>query len=139
MKSARRRSRELAVQALYAWQVGGGEVKELMAHAAESPDFEKADGEYFRELLTGALRDAVALQAAIAPHLNRPWESLSPVERSILMMAAYELTHFLEVPYRAVINEAIEIAKSFGGNEGYKFVNGVLDRLGRVIRPDARA
>jgi N utilization substance protein B len=85
------------------------------------------------------MREAPGLQQAIVPHLDRPWDSLSPVERSILLLAAYELRFIPEVPYRAVINEAVEIAKSFGGTDGYKFVNGVLDRLGRELRPEGAA
>jgi N utilization substance protein B len=137
MKSSRRRARELAVQGLYAWQLGGAPLEELVAHAAEAKDFDKADGDFFRALLAGAIREAAVLQEAIAPHLDRPWGSLSPVERAILMLASYELRFVPEVPYRAVINEAIEIAKSFGGTDGYKFVNGVLDKLGRSLRSES--
>jgi N utilization substance protein B len=134
MKSLRRRSREFAVQALYAWQLGGAKVDDLIAHAAEGRGFDKADADFFRALVAGSIREAPGLQEAIAPHLDRPWPSLSPVERSILLLAAYELRFVPEVPYRAVINEAVEIAKSFGGTDGYKFVNGVLDRFGKTLR-----
>jgi N utilization substance protein B len=134
MKSSRRRSREFAVQALYAWQLGGAPFEQLVAHAAEGRDFDKADADFFRALVAGVIREAATLQEAIAPNLDRPWESLSPVERSILLMASYELRFVPEVPYRAVINEAVEIAKSFGGTDGHKFVNGVLDRLGKSLR-----
>jgi N utilization substance protein B len=139
MKSSRRRSRELALQALYAWQLGGASYEQLSAHAAEAKDFDKADAGFFSALLSGSMREAPGLQQAIVPHLDRPWDSLSPVERSILLLAAYELRFIPEVPYRAVINEAVEIAKSFGGTDGYKFVNGVLDRLGRELRPEGAA
>jgi N utilization substance protein B len=135
MKSARRRSRELALQALYAWQLGGGTFQELAANAADSPDFAKADEELFQSLLAGALRESDSLRADIAPQLDRAWGGLSPVERGILILAAYELKFVPEVPMRVVINEAVEIAKSFGGTDGYKYVNGVLDKLGRAMRP----
>jgi transcription antitermination protein NusB len=135
MKSSRRRSRELAVQALYAWQLGGARFEELAAHAAESSDFDKADETFFRTLLSGVLREAETLRAAIGPQLDRKWEQLSPVERGILMLAAYELQFVPEVPLRVAINEAVEIAKSFGGTDGFKYVNGVLDRLGKALRP----
>jgi len=135
MKSPRRRSRELALQALYAWQLGGAPFEDLAAHAAECGDFDKADEAFFRILLSGALREAAGLRQAIGPQLDRPWDELSPVERGILMLAAYELKFVPEVPFRVVVNEAVEIAKSFGGTDGYKYVNGVLDRLGRQLRP----
>jgi N utilization substance protein B len=135
MKSSRRRSRELALQAIYAWQLGGAPLEELAAHAAESKDFDKADEPYFRSLLSGAIREAAGLREAIAPQLDRPWDELSPVERGILMLAAYELKFLPDVPFRVAINEAVEIAKSFGGTDGYKYVNGVLDRLGKALRP----
>jgi transcription antitermination protein NusB len=135
MKSARRRSRELALQALYAWQLGGGTYNELAAHAAESGEFAKADEALFRSLVSGTLQQADTLRASIEPQLDRAWTELSPVERGILLMAAYELTFSAEVPFRVVINEAVEIAKSFGGTDGYKYVNGVLDRLGKALRP----
>jgi len=135
MKSSRRRSRELALQALYAWQLGGAPIEELVAHAAESDDFEEADEPFFHMLLSGALREAVDLRQTIGPQLDRPWDELSPVERGILMLAAYELKFVTEVPFRVVVNEAVEIAKSFGGSDGYKYVNAVLDRLARELRP----
>jgi N utilization substance protein B len=135
MKTSRRRSRELAMQALYAWQLGGASTDDLIDHARESKDFGKADAEYFHALLTGTVREAAALQQDIEQHLDRSFASLSPVERGVLLIAAYELRFVPEVPYRAVINEAIEMAKSFGGTDGYKFVNGVLDRLGKALRP----
>ena len=135
MKSSRRRSREFALQALYAWQLGGASFDSLAALAAESEDFSQADEAFFRVLLGGTLREADALRGAIGPHLDRPWEEVSPVERSILMLAAYELKYVPEVPFRVVVNEAVEIAKAFGGTDGFKYVNGVLDRLGRALRP----
>jgi N utilization substance protein B len=127
------------MQALYAWQLGGASTGDLIDHARESKDFGKADAEYFNLLLTGAVREAATLQQDIEQHLDRSFASLSPVERGVLLLAAYELRFVPEVPYRAVINEAIEMAKSFGGTDGYKFVNGVLDRLGKALRPQEAA
>lgn len=135
MKSPRRRARELAVQELYAWQMGGAALEALAAHAAEQSEYGKADAPYFRQLIAGVLGEAAELRGALEPLLDRAWHELSPVERAILMLAAYELKHVPEVPFRVVFNEAIELAKSFGGSEGYKFVNGVLDRVARQIRP----
>ena len=135
MRSSRRRSRELALQELYAWQLGGASLEALSAHAAESSEYAKADEPFFRKLLSGVLGEAAELRGTLEPRLDRPWDELSPVERAILMLAAYELRYLPEVPFRVVVNEAIELAKSFGGTEGYKFVNGVLDRVAKQIRP----
>src|SRR6185503_509720 len=113
----------------------GGTYQELAAHAAESDDFTKADEPMFRALVSGVLRESESLREAITPSLDRAWSGLSPVERGILLLAAYELKFAPEVPFRVVINEAVEIAKDFGGTDGYKYVNGVLDRLGTAESP----
>ena len=134
-RSARRRSREFAVQALYAWQLADTPVRDLIAQAAEMEEYAKADEACFKRLLGGTVSEAPALREAIAPHIDRAWTELSPVERSILLLAAYELKESQEVPFRVVINEAVEIAKSFGGTDGHRYVNGVLDKLARVLRP----
>jgi N utilization substance protein B len=138
MKSARRRSRELALQGLYAWQLGGEGATELAAQLAESQGFDKADAKYFERLLQGTIEEATALERLIEPNLDRKLKELSPVERGILLMAAFELRNAPEVPYKVVINEAVELAKSFGGTDGYKYVNGVLDKLGTQLRPGER-
>ena len=134
-RSARRRSREFAVQALYAWQLADTPLRDLIAQTSEMEEYTKADEACFKRLLGGAIREAPALREAIGPHIDRPWAELSPVERSILLLAAYELKESQEVPFRVVINEAVEIAKSFGGTDGHRYVNGVLDKLARVLRP----
>ena len=138
MKSARRRSRELALQGLYAWQLSGEGAADLQSQLAESKGFGRADAEYFARLLQGTIEDAAALERLIAPVLDRPLKELSPVERGILLLAAFELKHAPEIPYKVVINEAIELAKSFGGTDGHKYVNGVLDKLVSSLRPDER-
>jgi N utilization substance protein B len=135
-KSARRRAREFAVQGLYQWQVGGQDGAAIEAHAADVAGFDKADGELYRTLLETTIANGPALQAALAPYIDREWNEVSPVERSILLLAACELRHCQETPYRVVINEAIELAKSYGGTDGHKFVNGVLDKLATTLRPD---
>ena len=135
MKSARRRSREFALQALYAWQIAHSPVAEIVAQMEETRDFDKADRVYFLTLLAGAVNEAAELELLIAPALDRRIEELSPVERGILMLAAHELRNCPEVPYKVVINEAVELAKSFGGTDGYKYVNGVLDKLAKSLRP----
>jgi len=138
MKSARRRSRELALQALYAWQIAGESAAGLQTQAAQSKEFAKADSKYFVRLLEGTIEEAAALERLIAPALDRKAKELSPVERGILLLAAFELKNAPDIPYRVVINEAIELAKEFGGTDGHKYVNGVLDKLVAGLRPDER-
>ena len=139
MKSARRRSREFALQAIYAWQMSGATYPDLMLQLAGAKGFDKADEAYLRALVTGVIGEGEALREAIEPHLDRPWASLSPVERGILLIAGYELRFTPEVPYRVIINEAVEIAKVYGGTDGHKYVNGVLDRAARTVRPEEAA
>ena len=136
MKSARRRSRELALQALYAWQLSGEDAAGLQTQLAESKEFGKADSKYFARLLRGTIEEAGALERVIEPTLDRKLKELSPVERGILLLAAFELKHAPDIPYRVVINEAIELAKEFGGTDGHKYVNGVLDKVAAALRPD---
>lgn len=133
-KSTRRRSRELALQGLYQWQLAGKDPGMIAAELAETDDFAKSDVAYFRALLNGAIAGAPTLEAQITPYLDRPFVELSPIERGILLLSGYELQHELEVPYRVVINEAIELAKVFGGTDGHKYVNGVLDKLAAQLR-----
>jgi transcription antitermination protein NusB len=133
-KSSRRRSRELALQGLYQWLLAGTDATVIAAGLAESDDFAKSDAAYFRTLLNGAIDNAPALEAEFAPLLDRAVRELSPVERGILLLAGYELMRELEVPYRVVINEAVELAKVFGGTDGHKYVNGVLDKLAGQFR-----
>ena len=138
MKSARRRSRELALQGLYAWQLSGEGAPGLQTQLAQSKDFGKADPKYFARLLEGTIEDAGALERLIAPALDRKPKELSPVERGILLLAAFELKHAPDIPYKVVINEAVELAKEFGGTDGHKYVNGVLDKLAAKLRPGER-
>ena len=142
-KSARRRSREFALQGLYEWLLsrdpGNENAGAIDAHIRETPGFEKADAEHYVALLHGAIREATTLRAAITPHLDRPIGELSPVEHAVLLIGAYEMAHHVEIPYRVVLNEAVEVAKSFGGTDGFKYVNGVLDKLGADLRPDESA
>jgi N utilization substance protein B len=139
MKSARRRAREYALQGLYQWQLAGQSTGEIRRQLAEDQHFTKADAEFFAQLLNGTIAEAEALKSAIAPVLDRRVDALSPVERGILLLAAWELKHSPETPFRVVINEAVELAKAFGGTDGHKYVNGVLDKIVRVLRPDELA
>jgi N utilization substance protein B len=139
-RSARRRARELAVQGLYQWLVGGQDAAAIEGHLAESRgrDLDEiaasTDMPHYRELLNGAIDGAEVLRADFAPYLDRGVEALSPVEHGILLLATYELKHRTEIPYRVIINEAVELAKSFGGTEGFKYVNGVLDKVAAQLR-----
>lgn len=133
-KTSRRRARAFALQGLYQWQLAKSDPDTIAKQLAEAQGFEKLDAAYFNALLSGTVRDASALERELAPCLDRPFDALSPVERGILLLAAYEFRHQLEVPYRVVINEAVELAKEYGGTDGYKFVNGVLDRLAPRMR-----
>lgn len=142
-RSARRRARELALQGVYAWLVRGGEslsdAGEIEAHMRDEDEFDQADAVWFKTLLHGAMREAPALRLKFAPFVDRPVAELSPIEHGILLIGSYELIHHIEVPYRVTINEAVELAKSFGGTDGFKFVNGVLDKLAAEVRsPETR-
>ncbi|WP_118179507.1 transcription antitermination factor NusB [Paraburkholderia phosphatilytica] len=136
MKSARRRSRELATQGLYQWLLSGAPGGEIDAQLRGAQGFDKADHEHLNALLHGVIRDVDTLTADLTPCLDRPIDQLSPVERSVLLVAAFELKHHIDIPYRVVINEAVELTKTFGGADGYKYVNGVLDKLSAKLRPD---
>jgi transcription antitermination protein NusB len=134
MKSARRRSRELATQGLYQWLLSGSPAGEIDAQLRGAQGFDKADHEHLDAILHGVIRDSEALSADLTPCLDRPIDQLSPVERAVLLVAAYELKNHVDIPYRVVINEAVELAKTFGGADGYKYVNGVLDKLSAKLR-----
>ncbi|HVP08317.1 MAG TPA: transcription antitermination factor NusB [Burkholderiales bacterium] len=130
--SARRRARAVALQSLYAWKLGGGDV---IAHARSLDGWDDCDQEFAKELVSQVILKCDALEKQIAPHLDRSLASLSPVERVVLLIGAYELAERPETPFKVVLNEAIELGKSYGGTDGYKFVNGVLEKLARELRP----
>ncbi len=134
-RSARRRARELALQGVYEWLVGGQDVAAIESHLMESDGFDKADREHLREVLHGVIGEAEALRAHFTAFIDRRPEHLSPVEHGILLIGTYELLKRPEIPYRVVINEAVELAKSFGGTEGFRYVNGVLDKVAAQLRP----
>ncbi len=133
--AARRRSREVALQGLYQWLISGADGAEIEAHLAEHDGFDKFDRPHFDALLHGGIAEAAALDAALARHVDRRTKDLSPVEHAVLMIGVYELTHCIDIPYRVVINEAVELAKAFGGTDGHKYVNGVLDKCAGDLRP----
>lgn len=134
-RSARRRAREYALQGLYQWLVGGQDAAAIEGHLMQSEGFDKADVAHLREVLHGAIDGAEALRAEFARFIDRDIGELSPVEHAILLIGTYELKHRQEIPYRVVINEAVELAKSFGGTDGFKYVNGVLDKVAAALRP----
>jgi N utilization substance protein B len=134
-KSPRHRAREFAVQGLYQHLLGGSDEAGIRAQAESVPGFDKIDTELYVTLLTETLANIPPLREAIAPHVDRAWEEVSPIERSILLLGTCELRFHPETPYRVIINEAIELAKTYGGTDGHKFVNGVLDKLAPELRP----
>ena len=134
-KSARRRSRELALQGLYEWLISRADVGVVMAHMREQDEHGRCDSAHLDALLQGCISQVAELDGVIAPHLDRGVAQLSPVEHAVLLIGTYELRHCVEVPYRVAINEAVELAKTFGGTDGHKYVNGVLDKAAAALRP----
>ena len=134
-RGSRRRSRELALQSLYQWLLTGHDADVLCKDVAETKEGARADKAHFEALVHGVIENAPALHAGIQPFLDRPAQSLSPIEHALLLIGAFELTQSLDIPYRVVINEAVELAKSYGGTDGHKYVNGVLDKLAAQVRP----
>ncbi len=132
--AARRRAREMALQGVYSWMLSNNDVASIELNLATSNEMGKVDMPYFQELLQGSIRQVTDLDAAIKPYLGRLPEELNPIEKAILRIATYELTQRIDVPYKVVINEAIELAKVFGAEESHKFVNGVLDKAVRTLR-----
>lgn len=133
-KSGRTRAREFALQALYQHLVGGNEAGDIDTFTRDLIGFHKADAVHFDALLHGCLEATVALDALITPHLDRKMAEISPVEHAVLWIGTYEFKNCLDVPWRVVINECIELAKAFGGTDGHKWVNGVLNQLAPQLR-----
>jgi transcription antitermination protein NusB len=133
MKNARRQSRELALQALYAWQISGGDP---VGEARGLEGFDRDEHAFAESLVRGVRDRTEELQGHIVPHLDRELGRLSPIERSILYIGTFELLAHPETPFKVVLNEAIELGKSFGGAQGHRFVNGVLEKIATRLRPD---
>ena len=133
-KSSRRRSREIALQGLYEWLLSGSEPALIEAHMREQDGFDKCDKAHFDMLLHGCIAEAADLDAVLVRHVDRKTSLLSPIEHGVLMIGVYELKHCVDIPYRVAINEAVELAKSFGGTDGHKYVNGVLDKTAADLR-----
>ncbi|KLD65092.1 transcription antitermination factor NusB [Dyella japonica] len=132
--AARSRARRRALQALYAWQIGGSRMNAVIEQFRHEQDMEVADLEYFEDLLNGVERNVKTIDEAIKPYVDRDVEQIDPIERAALRLATYELKYRPDVPYRVIINEAIEVTKRFGADHGHSYVNGVLDKLAGVLR-----
>jgi N utilization substance protein B len=132
---SRRKSRELALKGLYQYLLSPKELRLIVREMADEADFARADETYFRSLLEGVFEQMPELDSRIAQFLDRPIAELSPIEHAILLISAYELIFDVSIPYRVAINEGVELAKSYGGTDGHKYVNGVLDKLAAEARP----
>lgn len=132
--AARREARSLSVQALYQWHMAGQAINEIEAQFRVDNDFAKVDGAYFHEILHGVPANKGEIDGLILPCLDRAMDEVDPVELAVLRLSCYELLKRIDVPYRVVINEGIELAKIFGATDGHKFVNGVLDKLAPTLR-----
>jgi N utilization substance protein B len=135
-RTPRHRAREFALQGLYQWLLNNEDATTVVNHIRAAHGFEKADADHFAVLLYGSIKDSVALREAFTPLIDRGVAELSPIEHAVLLIGAYELKNNLDIPYRVVINEAVELTKSFGGIDGHKYVNGVLDKLAPILRAD---
>lgn len=133
-RSPRHRARELALQGIYQWRITGNDEALIERQMLAEKNLGRYDKELFSGLLRGALERHGELEALLVPHLDRPLDELSPVEFAVLLLGTFELAQQMEVPYKVVINEAVELAKTFGGSDGHKFVNGVLDKLAPQLR-----
>ena len=133
-RTPRHRAREFALQGIYQWLLSNEDSGVIDAHIRQAHGFDKADAAHFDALLHGVIRDVPRLREKISPLIDRPLNQLSPIEHAAMLIGAYELEHHLEIPYKVVINEAVELTKSFGGIDGHKYVNGVLDKLAAQIR-----
>jgi N utilization substance protein B len=133
-RSPRHRARELALQGIYQWRITAGDDAQIEKQIHAEKNLGRYDKELFSRLLRGALSQHAGLETLLAPHLDRPLLELSPVEYAVLLLGTFELSAHPEVPYKVIINEAVELAKTFGGADGHKFVNGVLDKLAPQLR-----
>ncbi len=133
MSRIRSKARFLAVQAIYQWQMTKQDTNEIIDYLYSNTDKEKVDYDYFQILVKGVLTEFSMLDSYILPHIDRSIDSIDPVERAILRLGAYELIVRIEIPFKVVINEAIEMAKVFGAEQGHKFINGALDKLAKDL------
>lgn len=133
-RTPRHRAREFALQGLYQWLLNNEDVRTIETHIRQAHGFDKADAEHFDALLYGTVQQVGELRVGLAPLIDREISALSPVEHAALLIGAFELKNHIEIPYKVVINEAVELTKSFGGIDGHKYVNGVLDKFALGVR-----
>jgi N utilization substance protein B len=136
---ARRRARRAAVQGLYQWQATGQPAEEIVAQFDNDKASSNLDRDYFCRILHGVIINVEPLDEMLTPYLDRPLRQVDPVELAVLRLAAFELSHCEDVPWRVVIDESVELARVFGAEQGYRFVNGVLDKLAPSIRPETKS
>jgi N utilization substance protein B len=134
--SPRRKARELAVQAVYSWQLSQNDISDIEMNFLTENSARRFDIDYFQQLFRGVSSKVSSLDEKISPHVDRPLDDVDHVEKAILRVAVFELTDCQDVPYRVIINEAIELAKSFAADDSHKFVNGVLDKVVKLVRPN---
>ena len=130
----RKKARKLVLQALYQWQITGDSIAQVEAQFRTDNDFDKIDAEYFKSLFQGIPKEVSEVDQLIEPFLDRPLSDVDPVEMNLLRMGTYEFKNRIDVPYRVVINEAVELAKLFGGTDGHKYINSILDKLALRLR-----
>ena len=130
----RRSARKFSVQAVYSWQMAGQPVHEIEAMFRTANDMSQTDTNLFSEILRGVVSKSTELDEAFSPFLDRALDDLDPIERAVLRIGSFELIHRIEVPYRVVINESVELAKIFGATDSHKYVNGILDKLAQRVR-----
>ena len=131
----RRKSRELVLKAVYRGMINASELKQIISDAKEDPEYIKADENYFKHLLEGVTVRVAELDSQISVYIDRKLEELSPVEHAILRISSFELMFDMSIPYRVAINEGVELAKLYGGVDGHKYINGVLDKVAASARP----
>lgn len=132
----RRWARRLCMQALYQWEITHHDIHLIETQFLQDENIGRVDVEYFKALLLGVVDQLEIIQSHIKRYIDRPVAEIDPIEMSVLRMAVYELLHRLDVPYKVILNEALELAKAFGATDGYKFVNGILDKVAREVRRD---
>ena len=126
---ARQKARRLVVQALYSWEIGGIDVSAIESHFLATNDMEKVDTDLFHDILFGVATNRIEIDQTFEPYLDRNREHLDPVSRAVLRLSTFEMLYSIQVPYKVVINEAVNLAKTFGPEDAFKFINGVLDKV----------
>ena len=133
--SMRKKARKYAVQGIYQWHLSNNPIKDIEFQFLETINSKKVDVAYFQEILVNCLTSITEIDELLTPNINRDFKEVNPVELAVLRLACYELKHRIDVPYKVIINEALDLTKTFGAEEGHRFVNGVLDKLAKEIRP----